>query len=760
MRLRRIDLPAFGCLSDFSAELSPGLNLFVGENEAGKSTLQAAISALLYGFFENERALKTENERYERFRPWTGSVYRGALEYELSNGDRYEARRDFADDVATQLIDVATGVDVASEFGRGRHGNVPFARKQFGMSRGVFQSCAFISQGEIFDVTQGASPSQIGDAVAALADSAGRDVSAARAIKSLKSVESRIGSDAARTAELPRARQHLERAQTELAAGEEARAQAAQTARELEERQSLVRRLQEKRARTEALALRTQIAALHSRLDAVAVAADEAERAESEAEALSASAAFPASLRDDMLALKGRWSELLSGIDRLRRNRDEAAAAISDDERLEYETLREGVGTLTEQQVQSLEAVAFEPAARGVIAAIGNVLLATGHWIAQLVRRILGRDEPPASESAPSVSAEEARALLDRQRRYLSLRPRSELAGRLTTEVAGQEAALETIEGQLRNLMAAAGITSSTVDDGLRAFEATARDHARHQSALATAAEASRRRDAALAGRTIEETETRLADCEHALGELLAKRPDLADLETDRSLEQLAKERDRLRDELQEAQLEERSLEQKVNLVLEQHRPASELEEEASRWRREVERLEKARAAVVLARSQIEEAMVQVYRDFAPAVNTFLSEGIEYVTEGRYSRAHVDPSSLRVSLLVPETGQVITDPPVSHGTRTMVYVLMRVGLAQHMSAIGEPVPLVLDDPFVDLDSRRLPRMMHFLLGLSERMQVLFFTKEASIVRWFEENASSPEHRVHELAETRLSRSSL
>ncbi len=90
----------------------------------------------------------------------------------------------------------------------------------------------------------------------------------------------------------------------------------------------------------------------------------------------------------------------------------------------------------------------------------------------------------------------------------------------------------------------------------------------------------------------------------------------------------------------------------------------------------------------------------------------------------------------------------------------MVYVLMRVGLAQHMSAIGEPVPLVLDDPFVDLDSRRLPRMMRFLLDLSERMQVLFFTKEASIMRWFEENASGPEHRLHELAETRLSQSSL
>ena len=84
--------------------------------------------------------------------------------------------------------------------------------------------------------------------------------------------------------------------------------------------------------------------------------------------------------------------------------------------------------------------------------------------------------------------------------------------------------------------------------------------------------------------------------------------------------------------------------------------------------------------------------MASVYRDFAPAVNSFLSEGLAAATDGRYHRAHVDPRTLRVSLLVPETGLVVTDPPVSHGTRTLMYVLMRVGLAQHMSAIGEPVP--------------------------------------------------------------------
>jgi hypothetical protein len=749
--LHAIDLPGFGCLSDFGARLSPGLNVFHGENEAGKSTLQAAICALLYGFFENERALKAESERHERFRPWAGDVYRGALQFELSNGDRYEVRRDFADDVATQLIDLATGVDVASQFGRGRHGNVPFARRQIGMSRGVFQSCAFISQGEIFEVTQGASPSQIGDAVAALADSARRDVSAARAIERLDAAMSRIGTDRARTAELPKARHRLERALAELAESAEARAQAARKAHDLEERRARVRHLQARRAETEALALRAQRQSLRARLAAVATAGEDAGRAQAEAQELVAYAAFPASLRDELISLSGRRSALQGEPGRLRE--ESVAAAVTPEERLEYETLRETAGALSEEGVRALQDAAFGRTPAGAI--LGRALHAIGRAIGRLVRRILRRPEAPAAARRLAVSAEEARTLLERHHRYLSLRPRVEAAQRLATETAGRQAALATLERQLESLLASAGIAEATIERGLEAFEAAARSHARYQAAQAAAAEAARRREAALSGHTLDDTQARLEECEQALAGLLAKRPDLADLEDTRSLDQLKRDRDCLREELQEAQLTERSLDEEVRLTLERHRPAAELEEEVARWRREVARLEVARSAVALARSLIEEAMVQVYRDFAPAVNTFLSDGIEYVTEGRYCRAHVDPATLRVSLLVPETGQVITDPPVSHGTRTMVYVLMRVGLAQHMSAIGEPVPLVLDDPFVDVDARRLPRMMRYLLALSERMQVLFFTKEEAIVRWFEENAPGSEHTLHRLADAKL-----
>jgi len=100
MRLRRVDLAGFGCLTDFSVEFGPGLNVLFGENEAGKSTLQQAVCSLLYGFYDNDRARPDETARHDRFRPWPdgrpAALFRGALEYELEDGRAFEVRRDFS----------------------------------------------------------------------------------------------------------------------------------------------------------------------------------------------------------------------------------------------------------------------------------------------------------------------------------------------------------------------------------------------------------------------------------------------------------------------------------------------------------------------------------------------------------------------------------------------------------------------------------------------------------------------------------------
>ena len=49
MIIRKINITSFGTLSDFSAELSDGLNIISGENESGKSTILAFIRFVLYG---------------------------------------------------------------------------------------------------------------------------------------------------------------------------------------------------------------------------------------------------------------------------------------------------------------------------------------------------------------------------------------------------------------------------------------------------------------------------------------------------------------------------------------------------------------------------------------------------------------------------------------------------------------------------------------------------------------------------------------
>ncbi|MDQ2675125.1 MAG: AAA family ATPase, partial [Chloroflexota bacterium] len=50
MRIQRIDIDGFGRIANASWELGPGLTVFRGENEAGKSTLMNAVRALLFGF--------------------------------------------------------------------------------------------------------------------------------------------------------------------------------------------------------------------------------------------------------------------------------------------------------------------------------------------------------------------------------------------------------------------------------------------------------------------------------------------------------------------------------------------------------------------------------------------------------------------------------------------------------------------------------------------------------------------------------------
>ena len=93
MRIKRLQIKSFGKLKNINLELKPGLNVIYGSNEAGKSTMQHFIKAMLYGMNSMKKTIR-ENDR-RRFLPWDGGTAQGILVFEEENKSEYVIDRSF-----------------------------------------------------------------------------------------------------------------------------------------------------------------------------------------------------------------------------------------------------------------------------------------------------------------------------------------------------------------------------------------------------------------------------------------------------------------------------------------------------------------------------------------------------------------------------------------------------------------------------------------------------------------------------------------
>lgn len=93
MRLINCHIENFGRLSGYDRDYTEGCNSILASNGQGKSTLAAFIRVMFYGF-EGEGKRKTgENER-KRYEPWQGGVYGGRIRF--SDGEKtYDVSRTF-----------------------------------------------------------------------------------------------------------------------------------------------------------------------------------------------------------------------------------------------------------------------------------------------------------------------------------------------------------------------------------------------------------------------------------------------------------------------------------------------------------------------------------------------------------------------------------------------------------------------------------------------------------------------------------------
>jgi uncharacterized protein YhaN len=218
MKIRALTPTAFGKFqTSRPIELSDGLNIIRGDNEAGKSTLGAFILGMFYGFKKEGRTRIIRDNEYERYRPWTGNDYRGAIVYE-EGGRTYRVERSFDPDLV-RVYDDVTGEDVTHLFSQDSRKEYDFARRHLGLTAKEFRNTVWIAQlgspqepglgaeiqGKLEDILQGGT----------------QDVSLVRALSVLADERAKIKAPRSQKAKLDIVQQEIAGLKQELKSAEE-----------------------------------------------------------------------------------------------------------------------------------------------------------------------------------------------------------------------------------------------------------------------------------------------------------------------------------------------------------------------------------------------------------------------------------------------------------------------------------------------------------------------------------------------------------
>ena len=141
MIIKKVNIIVFGGLKDKIISFDNGMNIVYGENEAGKSTIQAFIKIWLYGMSNYKGKDYKQNERL-KYTPSTGETISGELYVEFKNKD-YIIRRTFGKskkEDTSLVIDAITGEEInyISKEEPGKY--------FFNINRATFINTLFISQ--------------------------------------------------------------------------------------------------------------------------------------------------------------------------------------------------------------------------------------------------------------------------------------------------------------------------------------------------------------------------------------------------------------------------------------------------------------------------------------------------------------------------------------------------------------------------------------------------------------------------------------
>jgi uncharacterized protein YhaN len=167
------------------------------------------------------------------------------------------------------------------------------------------------------------------------------------------------------------------------------------------------------------------------------------------------------------------------------------------------------------------------------------------------------------------------------------------------------------------------------------------------------------------------------------------------------------------------------SIESGIRIRSQEGRSLAQVEEDIARYREVEAEMLLDRNALDLAHDSLSELSKGIRKEFAPILNQRVGEVLSGITGQRYQALKVS-ADLQMSVIHPDTGNVVSIDALSSGTLDQCYFALRVAIAEVITKKGS-FPLFLDDSFVQYDDRRLEGVMAVLSALSDRHQILLFS---------------------------------
>ena len=728
MKLISCHVENFGRLHSFDYTFKDGINIFLCENGWGKSTFAAFLCAMFYGL-PGARRKQAGNGLRERFRPWQGGIYGGRLIFETDQKTyemvRVFGRRESEDSFELRSLETnLPDFDFSSDIGR----------ELFRLDRESFVRSVFTAQQDCACVPT----DDINALITDLTDRAG-DMSSCEAAVSLLNNEKNRLSPERKTGSLYRRAEEIRRLRSTLTGGQDLperlrrcemeQLDAAQEEKALEkELQQLETEMADARRNRELLnAEREQDPALRSARRSAA-ASEVRERLEKNCQyrrnsVLQAASFFPARIpsRAEVESCLGRCREL----ERLEERIRERTLSPQEQQlltRLEQEQAQ------PDGKRQGLSSAPVLIASAALFAAGALVLILKGHTapavicIAAIVlisALVIGR----YFYSKNSSSSSEYERLLEKEKKLeetyaawtRARRPIRSFLGELDMEPG------DDLRLQLEQLRDAADDYEDActllreAEEELRAFDAetaetanlfdaetaeTANSYDAETSetvktfdpipevppnAMPNTMPGSNAPEKGLVQR-IQSVHTRLLGC----------RETLADKK--REMEEL------------QAELEERGQDQERLKTLLRRQ-----EEEEAAYRQ-----------VCAAASLLLKARESLTARYSDPIRAGFSRYWETITSRSAAGVYLDANS---AVTVDEMGRQRPTDLLSTGYQDLAGICLRIALADAMYPFGrsECPPLILDDPFTNLDDEKTAGAMRLLKMASERYQIIYFT---------------------------------